>query len=340
MGQKRICGRSGGEWSKVRAGLSNVEIKIASGSDKWHVHAHFLLFTDSPLDMKSKESPYFITNDKGEKIQLSKFNYEWFQATDGEGYNFDLRPIQFKSDIHGHECKTFAESVEMQAQEVIKYSAQLSAGKGTGILTAEQYVELIQRRGSRRLFNAIGLMRCDKRNPESFMTIDERELKRLEYVDANDKKTYEIFSSLWQRGGTYGQFQRQDGAVFANSDTMNTKSVDIKRRTFMAQTAIYQGAYRKARNFLLNNRESHYKKESFESLLDELRDSFRNQVESLWSHFKEEGFTPEYLTDFDSTGIAGLKEKLSLSSDKYALPFSPYSSDCHVVVDRKKFEFS
>jgi hypothetical protein len=308
-GQKRGGARSAGEWGKVRAGISNVEIKIGSGSGAWHVHSHFLLFTDEPINIRTRESGYFIKNKSGENTPVSKFNFEWFEATGGEGINFDVRPIEFKKYVSGRECITFEESVEAQSQEVIKYSAQLSAGKGLGILSASQYIELIQRRGNRRLFNALGLLRCDKRNPESFMTITERELRHLEYVASVDCQKYEIYSAQWQAGGTYGQIQKQDGAIFANSDDMKTNFVNIRRRSFAAQTAIYQGEYRKARNDLLKNRQLHTVKESFESLLDNLRDSFRNKCSELWQHFGEKDFVPYFLRDFDSTGLEGFKQK-------------------------------
>jgi plasmid rolling circle replication initiator protein Rep len=222
MGQKRKKIRSLGEWSKVRAGISNTEIKIGSGSGSWHVHSHFLIFTDSPIDMRIDGN--FSVVENGSIKKVSKFNYEWFVSTRGEGINFDLKPVQFRKNINGRECKTFEESVEAQAQEVLKYSTLLTAKKGTNLLSARQYVELIQRRGNRRLFNPIGLLRCDKRNPDSFTTITERELHHLEYVESMDKKCYEIYSATWQRGGggrkhfktgcrSVCQFRRYENAV-------------------------------------------------------------------------------------------------------------------------------
>jgi hypothetical protein len=308
-GQKRKGERSSGEWSKVQAGISNIEIKIGSGSGLWHVHSHFLLFTDSPIDIKTKDSPFQVTAFGGSSITLSKFNYEWFQASGGEGINFDVRPIEFRENVSGHECKTFEESVEAQAAEIIKYSAQLSAKKGAGILSAAQYAELIQRRGNRRLFNALGLLRCDKRNPDSLTTITERELRRLEYVDNCDNEKYEIYSSLWQSGGTYGKIHKQEGAIFKDSDDMRTNFVNIRRRAFSAQTAIYQGEYRKARNDLLKSRYLHSIKEVFEDALNTLRDSFRNKVNHLWENFNDADFIPYFLREFDSSGMHGFKQK-------------------------------
>jgi hypothetical protein len=304
MGQKRTAGRSTGEWSKVRAGLSNVEIKIGGGSGQWHVHSHFLLFTDAPIDIRANNSGYFVKKDNGEKAQVSKLHAEWYAATHGEGINFDLRPVEFRKVVHGHECKTFSESVIAQAQEVLKYSTTLSAKKGTGILNAAQYVELIQRRGNRRLFNAVGLLRCDKRNPESFMDISERELRRLEYIDEMDNKCYEIYASKWQRNGTYGKVTKQDGAIFKTSDSISTRFVNIRRRGFMAQTAIYQGEYRKQRNNFLKMRFIHSDKNIFENLLNECRDAFRAKVSALWEKFSDVAFLPEVLQKWYSPRIA------------------------------------
>jgi hypothetical protein len=309
MGQKRGPGRSAGEWSKVRAGISNVEIKIGKGSGEWHVHSHFLLFTDSPIDIRTKDSNYTIEKENGENITVSKFTAEWFKATAGQGINFDVRPVEFKKNIHGKECNTFAESVERQAQEVLKYSTLLSTKKGAGVLSSAQYVELIQRRGSRRLFNAIGLLRCDKRNPESFMTISEREFRRLEYVDKLDNECYEIYSALWQRGGSYGRIVKHDGAIFKNSDDMKTRWANIRRRAFLAQTAIYQGEYRKIRNQLFAIRGQFKDKDFFENTLNDCRDVFRNRVAILWSKYGDNNFEPEFLCEFDSDGLPGFRAK-------------------------------
>jgi hypothetical protein len=310
MGQKRKNSHSRGEWSKVRAGLSNVEIKIGSGSNNWHVHAHFLIFTDAPLNYNVRDSIYKYPLENGIEIPVSKFNYEWYTATKGEGINFDLKPVQFRAWVNGQECKTFEESVRAQAAEILKYNTLLTPRKGTGLLKAMQYLELIQRRGNRRLFNAIGLLRCDKRNPESFTTITERELRHLEYVADLDKKTYEIFASKWQNGGTYGEPIKQDGAVFSNSDDMKTQYFNLRRRVFMAQTAKYQGEYRKERNGLFKSRSMHVDKNLFENLLNGCRDFFRNRVNALWEKYDDINFLPEFLTDFNSGGLMEYRNRV------------------------------
>jgi hypothetical protein len=315
MGQKRSFGRSGGEWAKVKAGISNVEIKIGSGSEQWHVHCHFLIFTDAPIDIRSRESSYLVTKKDGSTIAVSKFNYEWWQATGGEGINFDVRPIVYKRDVNGIDCETMEESIAAQASEVLKYSTLLSKKKGAGLMDAAQYVELIQRRGSRRLFNTIGVLRCDSRNPDSLITISERELKRLEYVESIDAKHYEVFSAQWQSGGSYSTPIHQDGAIFASSDDIATQHKNLRRKCFMAQTAKYQGEYRKARGYILKNRTLHNCKEEFEKLLNTTRDMFRNKVASLWRNYNVSSFLPEFLCDFNSEGILPMREtQISLLS--------------------------
>lgn len=302
-GQKRRAGRSGGEFSKVRAGLSNVEIKSGSGSGQWHVHAHYLLFTDGPLNYKLSGSPYQITRGNGEKMTVSKFNFEWYTATAGEGINFDLEPVQYKKMVHGRECKDFAESITAQAQEVLKYSTVLSSKKGTDVLTAAQYVELIQRRGNRRLFNTLGLLRADKRNPDSLTTMTEREIKRREYIEAIDGKCYEIYSAQWLKR-KYGRIEKQEKQIFPNSDDINTIHGNIRRKAFQAQTAIYQGEYRRERHAILRARVNFIEENTFQNVLDEARDKFKNRVSSLWKNYHDVNFVPYFLTDFNSPSMS------------------------------------
>ena len=321
LGQKRIVGYSFGEWRKVRAGISNVEIKKGKKSGAWHVHIHFLIFTSEPIDYNYRNSSYKVDFVKGDnaiqKMQVSKFNYEWFIATKGEGVNFDLKPIQYKRYIHGKKCIDFSESVEAQAQEVLKYNTQLSEKKGINILSAANYIELIERRGTRRLFNTIGLLRCDKRNPESLITLTQREAERLEYVDKVDNQSYEIYSALWQRGGTYQEPHKEESAIFADSDDKLTNYVNVRKRAFQVQTAKYQGEYRKERNQLLKNRFIHSDKIEFENILDDLKNAFRNKVKSLWEKFNDNDYLPDFLCDFDSTGFLPFKDNCL----KNLLPF-------------------
>jgi hypothetical protein len=309
-GQRRKNRRGRGEWSKVTAAIGNTECKIGSGSNAWHVHVHFLIFTSEPIDIRIRAGEYEIERKKeNRKISVSKWNYEWYQSTGGSGVNFDLKPIRYRRWVNGIECETFEESVRAQAQEVLKYTAVLSAKKGLSILDAARYIELIQRRGNRRLFNAYGLLRCDKRNPDSFITVSERELRRLEYVEEMDKKCYEIYSSKWQKGGAYSDLTKQEGALFSNSDDMKTRYINLRRKAFLAQTAKYQGEYRRERHALFKTRFMHFDKDVFENLLNECRDIFRSRVSALWGNFADLNFLPEFLCQFDSGGLMEYRRK-------------------------------
>jgi hypothetical protein len=114
---------------------------------------------------------------------------------------------------------------------------------------------------------------------------------------------------MWQKGGTYSELTHWDGAIFRSSDDMRTRWANVKHRAYLAQTAIYLGAYRKERNAILSTRHLHSNKDDFEGLLDSCRDSFKRKVFSLWEHYPESGFLPEFLCDFNSSGMQGLREK-------------------------------
>jgi hypothetical protein len=89
---------------------------------------------------------------------------------------------------------------------------------------------------------------------------------------------------------------------------MKTQYKNIRRSAFMAQTAIYQGEYRKERNALFKTRSWHIDRELFEKLLNDCRDNFRRRVSLLWGKFCDRYFLPEFLTSFDSGGMAEYRE--------------------------------
>jgi hypothetical protein len=122
-----------------------------------------------------------------------------------------------------------------------------------------------------------------------------------------DNKTYKIYSSVWQDGGTYSAPKKEDGALFRDSDEINTKMVNLRRRMFKAQTAIYQGEYRKTRNTILHTRHLHKTKEFFENFLDDTHKIFRSKCSELWKRFSDKDFLPEFLTQFDSINLEDFK---------------------------------
>lgn len=312
-GQKRKGVKDKGEFAKIECGISNGENKQGRDSNKWHSHLHFLIFTSSPLDMRVNENSQKVEitklNGKKSTFLLSKFNQEWYKATEGQGISFDLRPIQYRKKVKGHECKDFAESVELQSVECFKYQTQLSEEKGINLLKPDKYLELLQKSGKRRLFNPFGHFRCDKRNIKRLMDKEEIIQQKMQYIDKLDSKTYEIYSSSWNNAGIYNEPLRQEKSVFKSSDEKNTHWVDIRKKIFLAQTAIYQGQYRKSRNVILNNRSNYNTESEIQESLDKLKECFQTMVSVLWSKYNDNEFIPEYLTAFDSGGVEAEKKK-------------------------------
>lgn len=309
MGQKRQRGYSGGEWSKIKAALSNVEIKIGTGSHKWHVHAHFLMFTDEPLNTKLYDSPYFIELDDKEnpgekkKHTLSKVQYEWFLSTNCEAFIFDVKSISYREYVGKVKCDSFSQSIMLQSAEVFKYNTKLTEEGNLEGLSDFQYVELLQRRGGRRLFNGIGEFRCDSRNPRSLMTITEKEVRKQEYIDKYDQFTYNIYSSEYRKElYGYTDLQKETEGVFKNSDELMSKFKDMRKYAFSSMHSKMTADYRKSRNAeiktmrsinhadLARTGEYHYEeiRDNFEKYIDDLKDCYRRNVREFWHDFNNE----------------------------------------------------
>ena len=122
MGQRRTnkktgkIRRSGGESSKVVAGISTTEIKRGENSKLWHVHCHDLIFTDrrfdyrvyNPKKLKHLESIYGDDIPKkklkeiaimpikfqGETVSASKVTLEWIKASKGISMGLDITPVR------------------------------------------------------------------------------------------------------------------------------------------------------------------------------------------------------------------------------------------------------
>jgi len=150
MGQRRKGGkRSGGEFSKVCAGVSTVEVKRGKYSGQWHAHQHDLIFTDEPLNYRvyhpemkkrlvQKYGRHIPDNElekaalmkarfRGKLVAVSKMSYEWMKATGGDSIDISVHPIKHvPKSAKGKKKRmfqkmTYAESVFYQAKEVMKY---------------------------------------------------------------------------------------------------------------------------------------------------------------------------------------------------------------------------
>jgi hypothetical protein len=309
MGQRREKGFSGGEWNKIKCALSNVEIKIGTGSHQWHVHAHFLVFTNEPLNTKLYDSTYTIEIDDKEnpgqkKIHtLSKIQYEWYLATNCEAFIFDVKNISYRENVGKVKCDSFSQSIMLQSAEVFKYNTKLTEEGNLEGLSGAQYIELIQRRGGRRLFNAIGEFRCDKRNERSLMTITEKEIRKQEYIDKYDSFTYNIYSSEYRKDlFGYSDLQKEDQGVFKNSDELLSKFKDLRKYAFSSMHSRMTAEYRKSRGIEIKTIRSieHAKlkrtgvynydeiRENFEMYIDGLKDCYRRNVREFWHDFNNE----------------------------------------------------
>lgn len=306
MGQKREKGQSGGEWSKIKAALSNVEIKIGTGSGQWHVHIHILAFTDEPLNTKLYDSKYSLPDKKnpGKSFTISKIEHEWNIATQGEAHVFNVKNVDYREYVGNVRCETFSQSIMMQSAEVFKYNTKLTEEGNLEGLSDRQYIELIQRRGGRRLFNAIGEFRCDKRNERSLMTLTEREIRKQEYIDKYDQFTYNIYSSQYQKEMYgYSELQREEEAVFKNSDDMLSKFKDLRKYAFNSIHSRVTADYRKSRAAEIKTMRSfhnavkmeetgsyHYEeiRDNFERYIDDMKENYRVKVREFWHNFNLE----------------------------------------------------
>lgn len=170
MGQKRKGGRGKGEWAKVAGALVKIELKRGSGSGLPHVHAHALVFTNEPFDLRvyklgKKGSPHVSDwlhplRFQGQVKAVSKVRLEWFRATQGRALNLDVRPIELTS-AHKAEGLTWAQSVAAQSIEVLKYSTKFDSNpeKGQEALFAEDFFAIRDATYSKRLFSTYGIFR-------------------------------------------------------------------------------------------------------------------------------------------------------------------------------------
>lgn len=208
--------RSGGEWSKVAAGLAKIEIKRGSESGLPHCHIHALLFTDEPLnyrvwskeEKKKKEADrvalYYVPSpETGEPVPASKISYEWFCASRG-ATSIEINPITHK-EAHKRAGKSFAESVWLQSREVLKYATKFDSRpeKGQEKLFIRDYIDIRDATYNRRLFNTYG---------------EFREVGGDDYTgDLGLEHDPIIFESRW-RGLDYSRMEMRAMPVFKDRD--------------------------------------------------------------------------------------------------------------------------
>jgi len=179
MGQKRAgrkSGRSCGEWSKVKAGLSKVELKRGQDSGLPHCHVHALFFSDELLDFRVWD-PTEKLKDRRDRKSLfdnngSKISREWTAATDGKATGLNVKKIKWrgpkrqvketeKAYAGRLENWSLSDSIYEQAREVLKYATKFDSHPETGAekLFAKDFLGIKSATYGRRLFQTYGTFR-------------------------------------------------------------------------------------------------------------------------------------------------------------------------------------
>lgn len=235
MGQKRSGGRSRGEFGKVLAGIAKTEFIRGAGSGLPHVHIHGLFFTNSLLDFRLSDN--YTDVGEGKMVRLSKISEEWFNATDGEGYNIRVDVIKAKAK-HLAKGMTKAESVFEQAREVLKYCTKFDShpGKENERLQTRDLLDIKQASYGSRLFFTYGAF---------------RNIQGDEY-QGSDMPSYThpaYYCSRYRGEKGYSELMPQNYPVFEDND----ESLAVQRRVTIQNQ--YGGMARKLCGAIIKERD-------------------------------------------------------------------------------------
>lgn len=277
MGQKRSSYFSSGEASKIKAGLSTIEIKRGSGSNLWHVHAHELLFTDKKLDYQVydpeiKKKLHLIygnnipkeklfsaavntTNFNDQIVPVSKLSSEWLKATYGESISMDVQPLSHIPKKASKKLKlklmrmTFEQSIAYQSKEVIKYMSKLTEN------SANDVIDIISATHNKRMISSYG----------EFRAIPGDDYKAEEFQE------HEKYLILWDCNKT--DYKKPQPGIYTDF-----KDEELETRK---KVAIMLGEYRRSRKRILESN-----MESMAVYLDNLKASFKESVSKVWEFFR------------------------------------------------------
>lgn len=279
MGQKRKKGFSNGEAKKIKAGLSTIEIKRGSDSGLWHVHAHELIFTDSPLDYQVydqqikkelqkkfgskipkevlKAAAIETATFNGEEVAVSKISKEWLKSTGGESISIDVEPLQHipKNASYKKQRKcasmSFEQSIAYQAKEVLKYMSKPSEN------TPEDMLEIITDTYNKRMVATYGEFRGVPGNDYEIENKPDSE----NYVIVWDKDTQDYKKPI---PGRMQDFQQEE--------------TDTRKRV-----AQMLGQYRRERRNVISSNED---TSSMAERLDQLKSTFKEAVSKVWQFYR------------------------------------------------------
>jgi hypothetical protein len=227
----------------------------------------------------------------GVRIPVSKLSKEWIEATRGQGFNIDVHPLSYSSYkanpyFKGEKCESFPKWIAAQAGEVLKYNSKLAEGMQKKEVTPAQYVHLIQRRGSRRLFNTYGAFR----NRRDSLYLSKEQEAYLDYVDWREAQSYEIRRSEFVDKKYVTRLQSESRAVFSHSDKQdnvgrlklsrqaklvawfrNVKAEALAGREFMEANTAARGAA-----------DTEEWKDRIERFIDDAKRILRAKLKNVW----------------------------------------------------------
>lgn len=331
MGQRRVnrktgrVWRSGGESSKICAGISTTELKRGENSDLWHAHTHDLLFTDEPLDYrvynpdtKRKLRDRYgdnIPDDKldsavlqwgdldGESVPVSKISSEWLNASGGDSIGIHVERIRHVPKRCKEKTRrklkkmSFEDSVLYQAKECLAYFAKLNDNSDPA-----DVLQILQSTYNKRMIDSFGEFRGCKGDDYEIETGDEDST----FVIIWDNKT-----------DCYG-----DPIPGKVRDVLEDEKATETRK----KAGRYLGEYRRARKNILEKRTLYG--EAVADYLDTAKRHFKGKISALWGLYHqsiqaaervESGGCDKYSRVIALTGayIPG-----STSKDIYAAAFS------------------
>lgn len=298
MGQRRKnrktgkVWRSGGEFSKICAGLSSTEIKRGENSEEWHVHNHDLVFTDERLDFKVYDSEIkrklhekygnnipkdildsavrFRADFKGEALPVSKISSEWLKASGGDSISVHVAPVRHIPKKCSAKRKrklrsmSFEDSVLYQAKEILTYMSKLNPNETGDVL------QILEATYNKRMIDTFGEFRGVKGNDYE-----------IETTDADS-----TFVIVWDdQSNTFGN--PLPGKV---RDVLeDEKAIETRKRVGQVL-----GQYRRERKRILENRETYG--DSLSNYLDTAKKGFKRRIAALWSLYHQSVSSSERMT--------------------------------------------
>lgn len=295
MGQRRKRGRSCGEAGKIRAAISTVEIKRGESSGLWHVHAHSLAFSDSPIDYEvydrekrrglSKKYGANIPKEvldsiakkrirfHGELVPVSKISEEWLRSTgDSIGIHVDrlVHVPEFKTVLkNGHFVRSkipskkrrilsrmsFEESIAYQSRECLKYFTKTNENSPGDIVT------IVEDTYNKRLVATYG------------------EFRAIGGDDYNDPADPD--------GETWVLKWDPEAEAYSNPvpgrlrDTLEEEEAH-KARSLCGRLT---GQYRRVRRYLVGRRDMY--RSDLAGALDGIKQRYRESIREVWAIYRQ-----------------------------------------------------